>query len=220
MAQLPLGRLLPERRAAEADLLHFISTLALTQEDRSGGKNPGWVRRWTRPVKVHIEGDVTGAVRDEVARVLTTISRWTRLPFRTSGISSRRHGNLTLRLLPHDEVRDHYGRRGPVCMTWTFGNGGRLHTALMDLSDHYADCLEHEFLHAVGIDNHWTAPEAISGIRSVMAPRGSAARSRSYSRWDEMMVRLLYDRRLKPGMPQDRALVALRQILATEFLET
>ncbi len=60
--------------------------------------------------------------------------------------------------------------RRAVLATRTFGDGGSPHTAHMDFSDRFVDCPSHEFMHVLGIDNHWSGPFASAAIPSVLAP--------------------------------------------------
>ena len=103
---------------------------------------------------------------------------------------------------------------GALCATWTFGNNGDLHTAHMDVSDRFVDCLAHEFMHVLGIDNHWNGAFASPGIKTVLAPRGRPGRTIDFSDWDEMAIRLLYHPDVRPGMRRTAAMRVMRRLLA------
>ena len=212
-AGAPLARLGRARPLNDADLLRFVELMALSREGGSGVRRPGWVRRWTRGIEVGLAGEGWKAHLDELDGMLATLGRWTGLPVARRSPDGWRRGHLTIRLLPHDEVAAHHGAGGTVCSTWTFGDGGRLHTAHMDVSDRFTDCLAHEFMHVLGIDNHWSGPDASTDIPSVLAPRGGPGRTIQFSDWDEMAIRLLYHPEIRPGMSRDQALSAMKRLL-------
>jgi hypothetical protein len=69
-------------------------------------------------------------------------------------------------------------------------------------------CIGHEAIHAIGLSGHPWSPD----IPSVMIKYGEA--SHDMTPWDELVVRALYDPRLKIGMTQEEAAPIVRRIMA------
>lgn len=193
--------------------LAFFDKLALRSRRADGGDVPGWIRKWTGPVAVRVFGVEPRRTRRALAAALHVISRETGLPFRIAppgGGDPRRR--LDIHYLDHEEMIARYGGAVGNCATW--GNGGRLHTGVIEISRRYADCLHHELMHGLGFDNHWTGPLATGALPSVLAHRDTQARARVFSSHDLAAIRLLYDPRLVPGTRRDRALPLVRALIA------
>lgn len=204
------------------DLLRFFDRLAVTDRTPDGGQQPGWVRKWTGPVAVRLEGQVTDRHIATVRKITLRLSILTGIQFyltdRTGAAQATKAGNrLTVRILRHQDMMRVQGGSGPVCTAATFGKGGVLHTGWIEISERYSDCLHHEFMHALGFDNHWSGRHASAAMPSVLALRRSPARVADYSLFDEVAIRLLYDTRLRPGMGRKSALSAARNIVAVRF---
>ena len=212
LTQVPLGAVLPPRAPTGPEALHFFDHVALMRGQQNGPARPGHVRKWTGPVAVFLHDEAPRHAA-EVSRILALLTRWTGVPFHLAKPATWSRNRIHLHILPHQVMVDRYGPEGALCMTSTFGNGGVLHTAWMEVSARYVDCLEHEMMHAIGFDNHWAGPMATPAMPSVLAPRYSPARPRHYSRFDEMAIRLLYDPRLVAGTPRPEALGLARRIL-------
>jgi hypothetical protein len=199
------------------DLLRFFDRLAVTDRTPDGGQQPGWVRKWTRSVAVRLEGRVTDQHRATVREITLRLSVLTGIQFYLADHATKAGNRLTVRILSHQDMMRIQGGSGPVCTAATFGNGGVLHTGWIEVSERYTDCLHHEFMHALGFDNHWAGRHATVDVPSVLALRRSPARVADYSLFDEVAIRLLYDTRLRPGMRRARALSAARNIVAVRF---
>ncbi len=192
--------------------LAFFDKLALRSRRADGGDVPGWVRKWTGPVEVRVFGAETRRARLALVGALHVISRTTGLVFRIApfnrGDARRR---LDIHYLDHEEMVARYDGAIGNCATW--GNGGRLHTGLIEISARYADCLHHELMHGLGFDNHWTGALATGALPSVLANRGTPARAKAFSVYDLAAIRLLYDPRLEPGTHRDHALPLARALV-------
>ncbi|MFQ5957999.1 MAG: hypothetical protein ACE5LF_01380, partial [Alphaproteobacteria bacterium] len=176
-----------------------------------GPSEPGGVRKWTRPVTVRVYGAPERRPLAELADVLATLSRWTRLPFRLVGHDVYDDARIGVHFVAQGTMETRYD--GPVCHCATYGNGGRLHIGVIEVAEGYTDCLRHEFMHAVGFDNHWAGPHATEDMPSVLAHRYAAARADDFSLCDELAIRILYDARLAPGMPRADALPIARDVV-------
>ena len=82
------------------------------------------------------------------------------------------------------------------------------------MREDFEDCLHHEFMHALGFDNHWPGPKSGIAASSSLAHRYSAERTQGYSDWDKMAIRMLYHPRLRPGTPRSAALVDAADIVS------
>ncbi len=204
----------PARRLDPDRSLAFFDAVALRLNNPCGPAKPRWVRKWTGPVWVRVTGNPGARRLAETRHILATLQGWTGVPFRLTRRAVAGGNRTTIHFLDHAAMEARYGVGGPLCHCATYGNGGRLHTGIIEVSNPYASCLRHELMHGLGFDNHWTGPLAGAGMPSVLAGRGAEARSPDFSVWDEMAVRTLYDPRLIPGMPYDRALATARGILS------
>ncbi len=216
-----LPGLRPARAASDElhDALAFFDAMALTRH-RGGRARPRWVRKWRSQVHILRTGAAPAGFDEALFAATVKLTRWTGLPFRVSheeksGATGLEDIVITVR--PHQEIVRRYGLGGNVCTTTTHGWGGRLHTGHIDLSDRYADCLEHELMHALGFDAHWHGNGTASRVRTVLALRRSANRTIEFSPWDELAIRTLYHPRLKPGMRRAAALPIALEIIASSL---
>ncbi len=205
----------PRHRPPRNAMLDFFDSLGLMRGTDHGPAEPGWVRKWTRPVAVRIHGEPAGPALDQLEDVLATLSRWTRLPFRAVGDDVYDDARIDVHFVTGGTMEERFD--GPVCHCATYGNGGRLHTGVIEIAEGYTDCLRHEFMHAIGFDNHWVGPHATEDMPSVLAHRYSAARSDEFSLCDELAIRMLYDPQLAPGMPRIEALPIARDLVDEVF---
>lgn len=197
------------------DLLKFFDTLALFrtvgQQKRA---RPTRVRKWMAPVVVRARGAGAVAHRETVQAVLAETSALTGLNFRHAGGARSLDNLVTIYFLSKEEMERLYGAGTTnLCYTQTRGRGGALRTARVRVREGFEDCLHHEFMHALGFDNHWPGHKTGVGASSALANRHSAERANGYSEWDRLAIRLLYDPRIKPGMPRDEALTIAERII-------
>lgn len=74
-----------------------------------------------------------------------------------------------------------------------------------DLIETSYDCLEHEILHIMGFRGH------SQGIRSVLAVFSGET---ELTKWDVMLLKTVYDPRLRPGMKREEALAQAKIVLS------
>jgi len=196
-------------------LIYFFDQIALRQQEPPPGVRPKWVRRWNGPVAVTLSGEIPAGFGARLDRSLADISRWTGQRFaRAAGAAKApRRKRISIRIVPHAAMLQRYGPGGHVCTAATFGWNGRLHTARIEISDRYTDCLDHELMHALGFDGHWLASNRDNAIRSVLARRDTPARRLRFTRFDTIAIRTLYHQTLAPGMARENALAQARRIL-------
>jgi hypothetical protein len=203
------------RQIDKQDLLTFFDTLALMRGgDGDRPARPGRARKWTAPVYVRTRG--AGAVehRATVNAILDEISELTDIPFRRASRVAPRDNLLTVYFMSGSEMKLLYGENTTnLCYTQTRGRRGVLHTARLRIRNDFGDCLHHEFMHALGFDNHWPGLESGIGAPSALANRFAPERAHGFSDWDRMAIRLLYDPRLAPGTARDEALSITERII-------
>lgn len=199
------------------DAVMFIDVLALTRRTHGGIAEAGWVRRWRGPVSVTLEGVPVAGLPEMLAATLARISEWTGLAFRL--VDRAETGNrVTIRIRSHGEMVERFGIGGNVCLTSTYGYSGRLHRAVVDISDRYLDCLDHELMHVLGFDNHWHGDGVARPMASVLSPRRSPDRRSAFSTWDILAIRTLYNDAVTPGMVRSEAVARVRAILAEQIV--
>ncbi|MCG8694805.1 MAG: DUF2927 domain-containing protein [Minwuiales bacterium] len=179
-----------------------------------GSDRPGYVRRFDGPVAIELRGFVRPEVKADLVRLTGTLSDLTGLEFYVGDKRLSSHGGIVIEVTSYADMQSRYGQGGPLCFCRNWGNGGTLHSARIEISDEYADCLAHELMHAIGFDNHWTGPDATDARPSALARRYAPARTSDFSAWDRKAIEMLYDERLKPGTPRQSALSLAETILA------
>lgn len=206
----------PERLGVLApDFIHFFDTLALTADYGPFNRRPARLRKWTGAVTI-IPGEGTEGLLHKLDRLALQLSEHTGLPFELAGpgtsVAQLGENTILIRAVPSLTDMRLFEESDIVCQTETHGTGGVIQTAVILISKDYADCLEHEFMHALGFDAHWQPADG-TPIRSVLALRGSPLRTDTFSPWDIVAIRLLYDRRMRAGMERHETLHAVREIL-------
>lgn len=195
-----------------ADALAFFDALALSPGGRLGYGDQARVRKWDGPVDVTLTGLEQPEFAARLADTLALVERWTGLRLKLGGTGGARQ--LTVDLKTHDAMMARNNPRGFVCSTMTRGWRGALYRGRVAVSEDYTDCLEHELMHALGFDAHWSGQGVARPIRSVLAQRHSPLRAPRYSRWDELAIRTLYHPRLHPGMSRSAARAEAREVLS------
>lgn len=195
--------------------LAFFDALALTEDYGPFNSRPPWIRKWSGPVAVVLAGKAE-SLRPQLLPLLGRISGWTGLQFSLVNQDdehyAKRTNVITIRMVAPEEVEKAFNADDIVCQTETHGLGGSLHTGIMKVREDFVDCLPHEFMHALGFDAHWE-PDRSSPIRSVLAFRDSAWRTSDFSSWDILAITLLYDWRLRAGMPRGTGLKVARNLV-------
>jgi hypothetical protein len=205
----------PAADVAVEDEVAFVDALALIRENENGKREAGWVRRWRRPVAVTLEGVAVPGFSAVVATSLKRISEATGLAFHLADHAGA-DGHIAIRVRHQGVVAASFGQSDAVCLTSTFGEAGELHRAIVDISEGYLDCLDHELMHALGFNNHWHGAGVARPIATVLAPRHSRDRRRTFSSADLQAIRTLYRAELPPGLERAEALPRLRAILVEE----
>lgn len=210
---------LPKAGAAginDQDLLKFFDTLALMRTTRkSPGPRPGKVRKWTGSVIVRARGSGAAAQRDALHNLLEETSDLTGLHFKYSSGARSLDNIVTIYFVTEEEMKRIYGPESrSVCFTHTRGRSGSLKLGRIRIRENFEDCLHHEFMHALGFDNHWPGPKSGIDASSSLAHRNSAERTQGYSEWDKRAIRMLYHPRLRPGSPRKAALTDAAEIVS------
>jgi hypothetical protein len=194
------------------------------------GPRPSGIRRFEHPIQAHVIS--TGSVdrSNAMARVIEEYARavpdlqLSLTPYASSG-------DIELRLIDEKDfqsalqeafgtkvTRTFVARTDPQCMTSVKSTAGGeiLHSIsfiIVDKGDNvFRDCAYHELLHAFGLSNHdqrnhWTTLNQKRMVGYLTA-------------YDRILLTLLYDPRIKPGMTVPQARAVLPRIIAERGLAT
>jgi hypothetical protein len=204
--------------AAAEDGVPAVDTLLRQFEVVAFGTEFGGVHRegrivkWTEPIRVRIRGFNASRYRAEVATQLTALSRLSGLDIRLVTWSSA--------MIPPQIDVNFVSARGmsdrdpeAPCLTRVIDNGYVLKRAEIFISpDERAQrmhCIVEELTQAMGLlrDSNLFKDSIFNDDF-----RGTAM-----SPWDALMVRVLYDARLRPGMGKGEALPIARAIIIDEL---
>ena len=181
------------------------------------GERRTWtaVQRWHEPVRAILIGDNAEAYRADVRALFAEFALLTGISFTlTDGDSN---ANMRIFFSARDWYRSAVGRSFPrpesvVCFTNTSvdqgGAIGMTNTVIPeDLSGRAArSCLAHELMHALGFQGH-PARTFESALRNGVGFEHLTVN-------DRILIRALYDARLRPEMNADEALAAARDIVS------
>ncbi len=198
------------------DLLFFYGTIGLMRPRNEGPPGPGWVRKWAAPAEVVLRGRVKPEFGATIDIILHRLSVLTGQEFRrVRGFDpTAKRQQIVVDFLPRDEMARRYpGRWRVYGFTRTWGHRGKIHAGRIEVDETALDCLHHEFMHAIGFDNHW--PGAVGNVQahSALARRDTAHRVNGFSPWDEHAIRVHYDNRIWPGTRRDDALSVAHNVI-------
>ncbi len=173
------------------------------------------VQRWREPVRAILIGDNAEAYREDVRALFAEFSQLTGVAFTlTDGDSN---ANMRIFFSARDWYRSAVGRSFPrpeavVCFTNTSvdqaGAIGMTNTVIPeDLSSRLArSCLTHELMHGLGFQGQ-PARTFESALRNGVGFEQLTVN-------DRILIRALYDSRLKSDMGADEALAAAKGIVS------
>ncbi|MHA1597931.1 MAG: DUF2927 domain-containing protein [Alphaproteobacteria bacterium] len=180
------------------------------------------LHKWTGPVRYGMYGFTTEEHKTTVSRVASMMGRLTGLDIRYVPGSDLKKSNFNLFFAPHDMlalVAEIYGGdneeyktafQDAICLeTSQQRRGGQINLVTnylaIDIDEkNRSTCIMEEFLHGFGLGHRGTYRP------SLFAEIGSPQR---FPLNDKIMVRTLYDGRLKPGMTRAEAMPIVRQII-------
>lgn len=199
------------------ELLGFFDSVALQDDNSmfgSAGTVPKPVSRWEQPIYVYIDGATSDEMED---RLRWHLERFQMLSGTELHYATRRdQANLLINMTTASDVISRAGSADTLCLTQYEPSSGPI-----DYADIYIplgepvwldNCMAHELMHAVGFYAH---PKD-NGNRSVLE-QGAPPRLRTFTALDVAGIRMLYDPRLRVGLPRDRALPIAR-IIAQELI--
>ncbi|MHA3913772.1 DUF2927 domain-containing protein [Halovulum sp. GXIMD14793] len=224
------------------ELVENFTRIALFDEFKVSGRrfvasnSPAELRRWVKPVRVDLLfGD--SVTRKQRESDTANVRRFTRRLAKLTGLDMRNinkgPGNFTVMFLNRSEQRDFSAelsrrnidapavidafRNSPpeaFCVAYTFGSGGNSNTfeaalilvkaeqrGLMRLS-----CIHEEMAQAMGLSN-----DSFDARPSIFNDDEEFALMTLH---DEVLLRMLYDKRLRPGMTAAEARPLLPKIAA------
>lgn len=196
LAGVPFGQsgaaeTLPSRAAL---LAHFNNVVFLTDEGLRHRAKP--LVRWAGPVEARLIGKRAEIFREQVEVLFRQLSKLTGLPFRLVGPEVPI--NMAIQFMPAAEIRQRIGQAGVNCAATLHGAkktsiiAGAIVYISTDNTFRTRHCIVEEITQSLGLTNDVT-----SSVDSIFDD--SSTRT-SLSVADQILVRTLYDRRLKPGM--------------------
>lgn len=191
-------------------LLRQFEQIAFRHEF-GGVHRQGRLIKWTHPIRVAIRGRGASAYKDEVRRQLAQLSLLTGLKIEL--ISWYATGAPDIEVHFVHPGRGQRINRNSVCAAHVFESNYVLHRAKIFITASIPrlrrHCIAEEITQALGLTNDSTV------LRDSIFNDWSHQLYLSPA--DELMVRTLYDRRMRPGMPLPQAMYFAR-IIMTEIL--
>ncbi len=165
----------------------------------------GMVVKWTRTPTFRVLDSLGPRENQAIASALSAIYRDTGLAIERNDTLAK--SDITLELSDEDFAKalnatgEFGGLTRPVFGTY---NGELVSASVRIRRDwqrggelYFYSVSAHELLHAIGFPGHAQGFESISSYRN---------QPRSYTSWDDLFMRVLYDKRLRPGVPRVFAL--------------
>jgi hypothetical protein len=196
--------------------LRFFEAVALQSDDLYAADDTPGLRRWPtdegiRELRVRVSAIGLEDRSELVMNHLSVVEPWVGMRFRLVG--DGKSADIMFRYVRLEDLQGPASPQGLLCLTSARRRGGLLQGGLaITISQENEFCLDHEILHALGLPGHWKGKYA----RSALGTRW-LNRSTNFTRWDEMALRTLYDRRLEPGVDGNEALGLAREIIG-EFV--
>ena len=203
-------------KPSQADLDLYVRSFARIAFEPEGDEKYPWILKWTKQVQVRVGGEVKNEHNNLLEQVVEDLSLITGLPF---GVNNPPHEITGLAPGIYILINDHrnYKRVCGLALT-VMRTDGSLDLQPMIVStniggDSFIGCFYEDISQALGLyGDNALAKESMYR---------SAAENKLWRRptWhDVIMLRTLYDRRIKAGMPEDQAMPIVRVIIA-ELLE-
>jgi len=209
-------------RFSTAELQRGFLALAFGSDLRIGAR-PRGIRRFDHPIRVAVVGGGSVDRSTAMARVIDEYA--SKFPsLHLSFVSSTAPTDLEVRLIDEKDLtsalqaafgvkvaKAFVARTNPQCMTSVKSStaGDILHTVsfiIVDKGDRvFFDCAYHELLHAFGLSNHdqrnpWTTLNQNRMVGYLTL-------------YDRALLKMLYDRRITPGMTRADVRAVLPQVI-------
>ena len=190
---------------------HFQEVVFLTDEGRVHTPKP--LVRWSGPVVALLDGAEAQKWRPRVEKLFRTLSKLTGLPFRI--VPKGEKANMAIIFRPTADIRRITKQPGARCAGKLHGRKGewlvRGAAVYISTDDDFRTkhCIAEEISQVLGLTNDTETP-----LDTIFK---DSSRRTSLSLVDQILVRTLYDKRLKPGMTREEAAPISAQII-TELL--
>ncbi len=183
----------------------FFDELAFGGPYDSDVERSNRIVRWTRPVRVKLSGVRSEQYRPVVEARLQKVAALTGVSVRMLA-AEESAANYEVEFVADEgfTVRNDF----VPCLVTLSGDDPVIERAKIKISvveeERIGDCISHEIMHSFGFKYH-------SGIvTSVLSPAHGEA---DFTRWDEIMLTVLYDSRLHLDMTREQAAAMGRQII-------
>ncbi|MGB0682287.1 MAG: DUF2927 domain-containing protein [Magnetovibrionaceae bacterium] len=209
--------------AARADAQKRVDALVayfdeiVFQTELSHAKAQTVITRWQEGLRISLHGRLSKQIQGFLQAHLSTVRSLTGVPIKQDQANpnityffARQHEMTNVKGIDPEIIRR--TARGAACYFITFRKPeDRFRRAIIVVNIELPParvnhCLLEETIQAMGLPNDSNSfrPSIFSDLDMLFEP----------SRADEILIRTLYDRRLKPGLPRAEALKAIRPIIA------
>jgi len=195
---------LPSRAAL---LAHFSNVVFLTDEVPRHQAKP--LVRWAGPISARLVGEKSGVFREQVETLFRQLSKLTGLPFRLVGPNAPI--NMAIQFMPTTEIRSRLKLPNVNCAGILHGDKSRsiVTGAIIYVSTdndfRTRHCIVEEITQTLGLTNDSkTSLDTIFNDESMRT---------SLSLADQILIRTLYDRRLKLGMKAAEAAPVAEKVI-------
>ncbi len=194
-------------------LARQFETIAFSSEFAGAHRRDRLVK-WQEPVVVRLRGANPEWYRDEVEAQLAELRRLSGLAMTIVAANDlNRPANLTIQF--SHALGDKRFDRNAHCLTVITDRAFVIRRAEVHITSDPPDlrqrCIAEELTQALGLANDSTViPDSIFN---------GASRRQRIAPWDALLVRVLYDHRLAPGMHKSTALPLARELIALGLVE-
>lgn len=196
----------------EALVAQFREVVFRTEQGAGTEGKP--VVKWATPIAARLHGDAAVAYRDDVEALFKTLANLTGLRFSIAPEGAT--ANLDIRFMPTEEIRAR--SKLPRINCWGTFSGSRREGLITgaevlittDADQHTRHCIVEEIAQILGLPNDsGTMAESIFN---------DANKATQLPLADQILVRTLYDRRIRPNMTREEAMPIATQVIS-EMLE-
>ncbi len=173
------------------------------------GRWPVWIRRWDKPIRVRLTGPMASSYTDMVMQKLNRMAALAGVKVTVLGPEDRTE-NLRVEFLETNQL--YAGGRAAGCIAHV--NGGSTITSVrlqinLAMGFGLRHCIVHELMHAMGFLGH---PHDIDTVLSYRYQR------EDLTEIDKILLKTMYDARVKPGMYQLSAMPVVREVVTDHLV--
>ena len=190
-------------------LMRQFETIAFRSEF-GGAHRRGRLIKWTGPITVRLSGANAGRYAPEVSAQLDQLARLSGLSIRlASGSGLLQEANMVIHFVSRRQAVDRGVDRDAACTTTVYDREFAITRVEITIMAHIPElrrhCIAEEATQALSLSNDSDL------VKSSIFNDWS--RQQTLAPWDALMVRVLYDPRLRAGMAQAAAMPLIGEIM-------